>query len=129
MKGKRKAVISAFIVFHLITITCVAVPVDFAPIVKVRGLVWPYFLWTGLFQRWDMFAPDPPAVNSYIKTVVISQDRHMHVWSFPRMEELGLGERFRTSLQRDHDLDVRIQALEFLQLMEVSTKRHLVCVS
>lgn len=100
VKRLRKAAICAFIVFHLVTITCVAVPVDFAPIVKVRGLVWPYFLWTGLFQRWDMFAPDPPAVNSYIKTVVISQDRHMHVWSFPRMEELGLGERFRKERYR-----------------------------
>jgi hypothetical protein len=96
----RRAAISVFILFHLVAITCVAVPVDFAPIVNVRGLVWPYILWIGLFQRWDMFAPDPPAVNSYIKTVVISHDRHMHVWSFPRMEELSFGERYREDRYR-----------------------------
>src|ERR1700744_1558389 len=86
--------INCFIVFHLVVIVCAALPIDPAPIVAVRGLVWPYVLWTGLFQRWDMFAPDPPTMNTYIKAVVIDQDRHIHVWPFPRMEELSLGERF-----------------------------------
>ena len=68
----RRAAINVFIVFHLIAITCVALPVDFSPLRKVGELVGPYMLWTGLFQRWDMFAPDPTAVNSYVKAVVIS---------------------------------------------------------
>ena len=38
--------------------------------------------------------------NSYIKTVVISSDRQMHVWSFPRMEELGFGDRYRKERYR-----------------------------
>jgi hypothetical protein len=96
----RRGAISVFILFHLIAITCVAVPVDFSPLKIVRDLVQPYMLWTGLFQRWDMFAPDPPAVNSYVKTVVISRDRHMRVWPFPRMEELGFGERYRKERYR-----------------------------
>jgi hypothetical protein len=96
----RRAAINVFILFHLAAIACVAIPVDFAPVEMVRELVHSYFLWAGLFQRWDMFAPDPPAVNSYIKTVVISQDRHMHVWSFPRMEELSFGERYRKERYR-----------------------------
>jgi hypothetical protein len=96
----RRTAISIFILFHLIAITCVAIPADFWPLEKVRELVQPYFLWTGLFQRWDMFAPDPPAANSYVKTVVISRDRHLHVWSFPRMEELSFGERYRKERYR-----------------------------
>jgi len=96
----RHTAINVFILFHLVAISCVALPVDFAPVEMVRDLVRPYFLWAGLFQRWDMFAPDPPAVNSYIRTVVIGQDRHMHVWSFPRMEELGFGERYRKERYR-----------------------------
>jgi hypothetical protein len=99
-KTLRRTAINAFILFHLVTVTCAALPVDFAPVVAIRGLVWPYVLWTGLFQRWDMFAPDPPTINSYIKTVVISQDRHMRVWSFPRMEELSVAERFRKERYR-----------------------------
>ena len=60
----------------------------------MRGLVRPYMLWTGLFQSWDTFAPNPPVVNSYVKAVVVTHDRHLHVWAFPRMEELSLGQRY-----------------------------------
>jgi len=96
----RRGAINVFILFHLIAITCVAVPTDFSALNNVRELVEPYMLWTGLFQRWDMFAPDPPTVNSYVKAVVISRDRHIQVWSFPRMEELGFGERYRKERYR-----------------------------
>jgi hypothetical protein len=96
----RRGVISVFILFHLIAITCMAFPFDLPPIRNMKDLVKPYMVWAGLFQTWDMFAPNPEAVNSYIKTVVISRDRHMHVWSFPRMEELGFIERYRKERYR-----------------------------
>jgi hypothetical protein len=96
----RRGVISVFILFHLIAITCMAFPFDLPPIRNMKDLVKPYMVWAGLFQTWDMFAPNPEAVNSYIKTVVISRDRHMHVWSFPRMEELGFVERYRKERYR-----------------------------
>ena len=51
-------------------------------------------------QSWDTFAPNPKSVNGYIKAVAITQHGHMHVWTFPRMEQLGFGrtlckERYR----------------------------------
>jgi hypothetical protein len=71
------------------------------PVIRdVKILVLPYLRWSGLFQSWDMFAPNPESVNSYIKAVVITQDHHMRVWSFPRMEELGFGERYRKERYR-----------------------------
>jgi hypothetical protein len=96
----RRGVISVFILFHLVAITCMAFPFDLPPFRNIKDLVKPYMVWAGLFQTWDMFAPNPEAVNSYIKTVVISRDRHMHVWSFPRMEELGFVERYRKERYR-----------------------------
>jgi hypothetical protein len=63
-------------------------------VVGVRGLVSPYMQWTGLAQSWDTFAPNPKAVNIYLKAVVITEHRHMHVFVFPRMEELGLISRY-----------------------------------
>jgi hypothetical protein len=95
-----RGVISVFILFHLVAITCIAFPFDLPPIRNMKALVKPYMVWAGLFQTWDMFAPNPEAVNSYIKTVVISRDRHMHVWSFPRMEELGFLERYKKERYR-----------------------------
>ena len=41
-----------------------------------------------------MFATDPTAFNSYVKAVVMTRDRHIRVWSFPRMEELSFEERY-----------------------------------
>ena len=94
----RRGAISVFILFQLIAITCVAVPLK--ALSNVKELFMPYMRWSGLFQSWDMFAPDPQSVNSYVKAVVISRDRRMQVWSFPRMEELGFEERFRKERYR-----------------------------
>lgn len=96
----RQGAISIFILFHLIAITCWAVPSQFPPVRAIKELVRPYMLWSGLFQSWDMFAPNPRPVNSYIKAVVITQNHHIHVWTFPRMEELSLSERYRKERYR-----------------------------
>lgn len=56
--------------------------------------------WTALCQSWDTFAPNPKSVNAYIKAVAITQHGHMHVWTFPMMEQLGFGERYRKERYR-----------------------------
>jgi hypothetical protein len=86
--------VSIFILFHLIAITCWAVPVNFSAVRELREIIRPYMLWTGLYQSWDMFAPNPKSIDAYIKAVVFTQDRHMKVWAFPRMEELSFRERY-----------------------------------
>jgi hypothetical protein len=95
-----RGAISIFILFHLIAITCWAVPTNFPPIRGVKEFVRPYMLWTGLFQSWDFFAPNPRPVNTYIKAVVITHNSHVHVWAFPRMEQLSFGERYRKERYR-----------------------------
>jgi hypothetical protein len=96
----RRGAISVFILFHLAAITCMALPANFSALNTARELVQPYMLWIGLFQTWDMFGPDPRATNSYVKAVVITQDHHMHLWAFPRMEELSFAERYRKERYR-----------------------------
>jgi hypothetical protein len=94
VKGFGQGAISAFIFFHLIAILCWTIPTDSPLVAGMRGLVGPYMQWAGLSQSWDTFAPNPKAVNSYIKAVVITKHGHMHVFAFPRMEQLGFGERY-----------------------------------
>jgi hypothetical protein len=89
-----RGAITTFILFHLIAITCWAAPTTFWLVVGIRGLVRPYMLWSGLFQSWDTFAPNPPNANSYVKAAVVTQDHHIHVWAFPRMEELSYSQRY-----------------------------------
>jgi hypothetical protein len=96
----KQGAISLFILFHIIAITCWALPWNIPVFRDVRYLVLPYLRWSGLFQSWDMFAPNPEPVNSYLKAVVITHDHHMRVWSFPKMEELGFWERYRKERYR-----------------------------
>ena len=79
-----------FILFHLVAITCVALPWNLPITSSVKDLVRPYMRWTGLYQTWDMFGPDPERVNSYVKSVIVTQDHHMRVWSFPGWKNLAL---------------------------------------
>lgn len=113
-RGSRQNLISIFILFHLIAITCWALPWNATVVTDVRELVRPYMLWTGLFQQWDMFSPNPRSVNAYCKAVVITTDRHMKVWNFPRMEELSFGQRYTKERYRKFVEDLLDQKSEGL---------------
>jgi hypothetical protein len=90
----KRLATSAFVLFHVLAITCWSVPLDSPLLTKCRNLVGPYMLWSGLFQRWDMFAPDPLKVNSYVEARVTFEDGHSVTWSFPRMDQLGFADRY-----------------------------------
>jgi hypothetical protein len=98
--GFLRAAINVFIIFHLVAITCWALPLDIFPTRAVKKLVRPYMVWTGLFQSWDTFAPNPIRLNSYAKAAVITENHHIKVWAFPRMEELSFSERYRKERYR-----------------------------
>lgn len=93
-KGAWRGLISVLLLFHLVVITCWALPVETFPVPQVKRLVRPYMLWTGLFQSWDFFSPHPKAENSYVEAIVITQSHRQLVWAFPRMEQLGYGQRY-----------------------------------
>ena len=92
-RGARIA-ISAFIVFHLFGILTWCVPSDTPLTVSLRSIAAPYVLWAGLFQKWDMFSPDPPKLNGYVTAEITYADGHTSVWSFPRMDQLGLFDKY-----------------------------------
>ena len=85
--------VNVFLVFHLLAIACWCVPIDSPLIPLCQTLVRPYFLWAGLFQSWDMFAPIPKGANTYIEAILIYRDGSRKTWTFPRMEQLSLTER------------------------------------
>jgi hypothetical protein len=86
--------INAFLVFHILAIACWCMPIDSPLLLACRSMVRPYFLWSGLFQSWDMFSPLPKATNSYIEAIVLYNDGSTTMWSFPRMELLSLTDRY-----------------------------------
>jgi hypothetical protein len=98
--GFMRGAISIFIVFNMIAILSWAIPLNVAPLPQMKEIVRPYLLWTGLFQSWDFFAPNPRPVNSYIQAVAVTQNHHMRVFNFPRMDQLSYGKRYREERYR-----------------------------
>lgn len=94
MPRVRYVAVNCFLVFHILTITCWCAPVDNSLIILCRRAVRPYFLWAGLFQSWDMFAPTPKAANTYLEATLVYRDGSRSVWKFPRMEKLTYTQRY-----------------------------------
>jgi hypothetical protein len=98
----RRAAINAFLLFHILSVVCWCLPIDSPLIAACRHVVSPYFLWIGLFQSWDTFAPTPKSLNSYVDAIVIYKDGRTRPWKFPRMEQLSLTERYRKERYRKY---------------------------
>jgi hypothetical protein len=90
----QRVAINFFIAFHIAAIACWCLPIDSPLLPLGRNLVRPYFLWSGLFQSWDMFAPVPKLANTYIEAVIVYQDGSRRTWTLPRMEQLGLRDKY-----------------------------------
>jgi hypothetical protein len=90
----KKNVINFFLIFHIVAIACWSLPFSNPLTGAIRQAVAPYFIWSGLFQSWDMFSPSPRMVNSYVEAIVLYQGGNTEVWKFPRMEQLSLTQRY-----------------------------------
>jgi hypothetical protein len=89
-----RVVITAFVAFNLFAIISWCVPLD-TPLVGVcRNIARPYLVWTGLFQKWDMFAPNPSKLNCYVGAQILFRDGHSTLWNFPRIENLGIVDKY-----------------------------------
>lgn len=90
----RRRLVSAFIAFNLFAITCWCVPLQSPLLSRIRSGMLPYMRWIGLFQSWDMFAPNPSNLNNYVGALVKFRDGSSRLWNFPRMENLGYVDRY-----------------------------------
>jgi hypothetical protein len=97
--------ITAFVVFNLFAIVSWCVPLESPLIARCRDLSLPYLRWTGLFQKWDMFAPDPSKLNNYVGAVITYRDGTRSLWNFPRMENLGFFEKYLKERYRKYAND------------------------
>src|SRR5690242_15209139 len=98
----KRAALTGFIAFHLFTILCWAVPSESPLANACRSFVRPYVLWAGLFQKWQMFAPNPMRLDNFVLATVTFRDGSSTVWPFPRMENLGLIQRYEKERYRKY---------------------------
>jgi len=92
-RGARFA-ITAFLLWNLFAIVSWCVPLESPLIARCRSIARPYLVYTGLFQKWDMFAPDPSKVNQFVAARIVYRDGASAVWKFPQMEDLGYRDRY-----------------------------------
>jgi hypothetical protein len=96
----RQRLIVAFVIFHIVAISIFAIPIDFLPLRALRNLLAPYMVCIGMTESWDTFAPNPKATEQFLKAIVFRASGQTETYSFPRMEELSLWERYRKERYR-----------------------------
>jgi hypothetical protein len=84
----RRHLVNAFIVFHLIAVSSWLATDGEGPLAG-------YVHFMGFWQRWDMFAPRPGALNVHLEALADGKP-----WPFPRCSTAGLFERFTLERQR-----------------------------
>ena len=105
LSRRLRVAISAFVAFNLFAIITWCVPWDSPLIARCRELSRPYLIWTGLFQKWDMFAPEPSKLNNYVAAMVTYRDGETAQWTFPRMEQLGYADKYWNERYRKYAND------------------------
>lgn len=105
----RVRLLSLFILLHLYAMVFWGLPrSNFRSLAvsPVEG----YVSTIGLWHSWDMFSPDPLAVVVHVQARIRFQDGSSTTWHFPRMEELGLWERFQKERYRKLRERLRLDA-------------------
>lgn len=100
-----RILLNAIIIFHLTAIVSWSFPIDSPLRTKIVRRIKPYMLWTGLWQSWDMFAPNPLQINAHLEALVTFRDGTQRVWPFPRMEKLSYLERYTKERYRKWSSD------------------------
>lgn len=97
--------IQCFVIFHIIVLVCCGVPGSFPLKDRLLQVLNPYALRVGLWQYWNMFAPEPFSLNAYLEAEIEFADGTKSVWSFPQMSKMGYFERMCSERYRKWAVD------------------------
>jgi hypothetical protein len=65
----------------------------------------PAILYTGLWQAWTMFSPDPRSVNLDLDAIITYEDGSTETWIYPRADKYSLLERVPKERFRKYGYD------------------------
>jgi hypothetical protein len=111
----KRSAISVFLLFHLLVIGSWSLPSSPHLLGTIKDVVAPYAWRSGLFQSWDMFAPNPMHANTYIEAEIAYRDGTVRTWTFPQMQELAYAERYSKERYRKFAND-RLRLDEYAML-------------
>jgi hypothetical protein len=90
----RRASINVFLLFHLFAILVWSFPIDLRSLRKIKRVIAPYMVWSGLSQEWALFAPEPLGINAYLDAQITYRDGQKKVWKFPIPQDFGYYRRY-----------------------------------
>jgi hypothetical protein len=108
----RSWAVNLFVLGYVAAVAAWSVPAPAQPAAVRQLNRWlePVMLRSGLWQGWDMFAPDPLAIDVSVEADVMLRDGTWVTWPFPQMETLGYLERYRKERYRKWRERVRLDA-------------------
>lgn len=111
----NRSLISAFIILNVVAIVVWSQPYSYRPRFLVRDITAGYMYFFGVWQEWNMFAPEPRSVWIRMDATVTLRDGTTRTWTFPQMDRMTLWERLRKERYRKwaHD-GVRLDASSYL---------------
>jgi hypothetical protein len=101
----KRIIINLFLIFHLTTILCWAVPLNTRLVYNMKPLIAPYMVWSGLAQGWNLFAPNPLAMNNRMEAQVTFKDGQTAIWRFPQPQDYGYFKRYYMERPHKFSLD------------------------
>jgi hypothetical protein len=111
---------NSFIILYVLLITVFTLPktnhpAEFARLaMKLRetaqASIRPVLFYTGLWQNWDMFSPNPLSTNFDVEAEITFKDGSKKIWIFPKMERLGFLERYQKERYRKFREYVRMES-------------------
>lgn len=132
-KPKVSPWVQAFVYFHLFAIIVWSIPRPREELVTGKeppqgnehlillnnrylqeGPVKYYLQCTGLWQYWDMFAPDPLKIDVFMDANVTYSDGTVSTFEYPRMVKMGFGSRYFNERYRKFFERVNGVHLEYL---------------
>jgi hypothetical protein len=82
---------------------------------KIRHVIAPYMVWSGLTQGWALFAPDPQYINVYLEAQITYRDGQKKIWKFPMPQDYGYYRRYFMERERKWSSDnLRLDSNAFL---------------
>lgn len=101
----KRMVINLWLVAHLVMIYSWAVPGESQLKKEINGFFERYVLYFGVWQSWDMFAPNPRDIKITMDAEIKYKDGSQKIWEFPRMDKMGFFEKFRKERYRKWAFD------------------------
>ena len=94
MESFRASLLAFLAIFYMVSSFFWSMPDGFVLKNAVVANVAPFFRWSGLWQGWAMFAPNPIAEDVYVSAVAYFADQSSSTWILSKMDDFDYATRY-----------------------------------